>query len=62
MVQFFSHCTPSGLEDSDVDLDYVAHVLDPVLGEVDANYCELETASEPLTVCREMQRSERTVA
>jgi hypothetical protein len=35
LVQFFSHCTPSGLEDSDVDLEYVAPVLEPVLGQVD---------------------------
>ena len=35
LVQFFSHCTPTGLEDSDVDLEYVAQVLDPVLGQVD---------------------------
>ena len=32
LVQFFSHCTPSRLEDADVDLDYVAQVLEPVLG------------------------------
>jgi hypothetical protein len=35
LVQFFSHCAPSRLEDADVDLDYVAQVLDPVLGAVD---------------------------
>jgi hypothetical protein len=35
LVQFFSHCTPSRLEDSDVDLDYVAQVLEPVLGTSD---------------------------
>lgn len=32
LVQFFSHCTPSRLEDGDVDLDYVAQVLEPILG------------------------------
>ena len=32
LVQYFSLCAPSGLEDSDVDLDYVAQVLEPVLG------------------------------
>src|SRR5580765_9026370 len=32
LVQFFSHCAPSRLEDADVDLDYVAQVLEPVLG------------------------------
>ena len=35
LVQFFSHCAPSRLEDADVDLDYVAQVLEPVLGTVD---------------------------
>lgn len=38
LVQFFSHCTPSGLEDSDVDLEYVAQVLDPVLGTVELDF------------------------
>lgn len=32
LVQYFSLCAPSGLDDSDVDLDYVAQVLEPVLG------------------------------
>jgi hypothetical protein len=35
LVQFFSHCAPSRLEDTDVDLEYVAQMLDPVLGGVD---------------------------
>jgi hypothetical protein len=35
LVQFFSHCTPSRLEDADVDLEYVAQVLEPVLGTVE---------------------------
>jgi hypothetical protein len=35
LVQFFSHCAPSRLEDADVDLGYVAQMLDPVLGSVD---------------------------
>ncbi len=34
LVQFFSHCAPSRLEEADVDLEYVAQVLDPVLGSV----------------------------
>jgi hypothetical protein len=34
LVQFFSHVTPSRLEDADVDLDYVAQTLEPVLGSV----------------------------
>ena len=36
LVQYFSLCAPSGLDDSDVDLEYVAQVLEPVLGPVDA--------------------------
>ena len=32
LVQYFSLCAPCGLEDSDVDLAYVAQVLEPVLG------------------------------
>ena len=35
LVQFFSHSAPSRLEDSDVDLPYVAQVLEPALGAVD---------------------------
>ncbi|MBZ5599363.1 MAG: hypothetical protein LAN83_13700 [Acidobacteriia bacterium] len=35
LVQFFSHSAPSRLEDADVDLDYVAQVLEPVLGTFD---------------------------
>ena len=35
LVQYFSHCAPSRLEDTDVDLAYVAQMLDPVLGTVD---------------------------
>jgi hypothetical protein len=37
LVQFFSHCAPSRLEDTDVDLDYVAQVLEPVLGTSEAS-------------------------
>jgi hypothetical protein len=35
LVQYFSHCAPSRLEDGDVDLAYVAQVLEPVLGTVE---------------------------
>ena len=35
LVQYFSHCAPSRLEDADVDLAYVAQMLEPVLGRVD---------------------------
>jgi hypothetical protein len=33
LVQYFSLCAPSGLEDSDVDLDFVGQVLEPVIGQ-----------------------------
>ena len=32
LVQYFSLCAPSGLEDADVDLEYVAQVLEPAIG------------------------------
>jgi hypothetical protein len=35
LVQFFSHCAPSRLEDADVDVAYVAQTLETVLGPVD---------------------------
>jgi hypothetical protein len=35
LVQYFSHCAPSRLDESDVDVEYVAQVLEPVLGQVD---------------------------
>jgi hypothetical protein len=35
LVQYFSHCAPSRLEDEDVDLAYVAQTLEPVLGNID---------------------------
>src|SRR5882757_8473588 len=35
LVQYFSHCAPSRLEDADVDLAYVAQTLEPVLGSMD---------------------------
>lgn len=35
LVQYFSLCAPSRLQDADVDLNYVAQVLEPVLGSVE---------------------------
>lgn len=35
LVQYFSHCAPSRLDDGDVNPEYVAEVLAPVLGPVD---------------------------
>ncbi len=37
LVQFFSHCAPSRLEDADVDVEYVAQMLEPVLGTFDVS-------------------------
>lgn len=34
LVQYFSHCAPSRLEDAAVDLQYVATILEPALGSV----------------------------
>ena len=58
LVQFFSHCTPSGLEDSDVDLEYVAQVLEPALGQVDtklpAGLKQLENLLQSASKCRRL--------
>jgi len=35
LVQFFAHLVPSELDDTDVELDYVAEVLKPALGSVE---------------------------
>jgi hypothetical protein len=35
LVQYFSLCATSGMEDAEIDLDYVAQVLEPVLGPVE---------------------------
>jgi len=35
LVQFFAHLVPSELDDTDVQLDYVAEVLKPALGSVE---------------------------
>jgi hypothetical protein len=45
LVQYFSLCTPAGTADSEVDLKYVAQVLEPVLG---AQSPELPDWLEPL--------------
>ena len=36
LVQYFSLCAPSRLEDSDVDMEFVAQTLEPVLGPIEA--------------------------
>jgi hypothetical protein len=37
LVQYFGHCAPSPLDDHALDLQCVAHILEPVLGPVDLN-------------------------
>lgn len=48
LVQFFSHCAPSRVEDSDVDLAYVGQVLEPVLGTVEASAPEWLSALDEI--------------
>jgi hypothetical protein len=58
LVQYFSLCAPSGMEDSDVDLDYVAQVLEPVLGPLEpklpAWLGPLETILQSVVRCRRL--------
>ena len=49
LVKYFSLCAPSGLEDADVDLDYVAQVLEPVLGPVEAKLPAWLSSLETIT-------------
>ena len=58
LVQYFSLCAPSGLEDSDIDLEYVAQVLEPVLGaqqpKLPGWLAPLETLMQSATRCRRL--------
>jgi len=58
LVQYFSLCAPSGMEDADVDLDYVAQVLEPVLGpqqpKLPAWLSSLETIMQSAARCRRL--------
>jgi hypothetical protein len=58
LVQYFSFCAPSGLEESDVDLEFVAQVLEPVLGEQRVNCPEwlvaLDSILATATHCRRL--------
>ncbi len=58
LVQYFSLCAPSGLDDADVDLDYVAQVLEPVLGpqqpELPAWLSSLDTIMQTAAHCRRL--------
>jgi hypothetical protein len=60
LVQFFSHCAPSRLEDADVDLAYVAQTLEPVLGPVDLNAPEwlnpLDEVIQTANGCRNLNQ------
>lgn len=48
LVQYFSHSAPSRLDNSDCDLDYVAQILDPVLGAVNTTLPEWLAPLEPM--------------
>jgi hypothetical protein len=58
LVQYFSLCAPSGLEDADLDLDYVAQVLEPVLGPQEPKLPlwlnSLDTLMHSATKCRRL--------
>jgi len=60
LVQFFSHCAPSRLEDADVDLAYVAQTLEPVLGPADLNIPEwlspLDEVVQTANGCRNLNQ------
>jgi len=60
LVQFFSHCAPSRLEDADVDMGYVAQTLEPVLGPVDLNVPEwlqpLDEVIQTANGCRNLNQ------
>jgi len=49
LVQYFSLCAPSGLEDSDIDLEYVAQVLEPAIGPLEAKLPVWLSSLEGLT-------------
>jgi len=57
LVQYFSLCAPSGLEDADLDLDYVAQVLEPVLGPQEPKLPEWLSSLE--TILQTASRSKR---
>jgi hypothetical protein len=58
LVQYFSLCAPSGLEDADVDLEYVAQVLEPVLGaqqpEIPGWLTSLESIMQSASRCKRL--------
>ncbi|HWZ82685.1 MAG TPA: hypothetical protein VNW47_08675 [Terriglobales bacterium] len=58
LVQYFSLCAPSGLEDADLDLEYVAQVLEPALGPQEPKLPiwlnSLETLMQSAAKCRRL--------
>ncbi len=58
LVQYFSLCAPSGMDDADVDLEYVAQVLEPVLGPLEpklpAWLSSLEAILQSVVQCRRL--------
>jgi hypothetical protein len=58
LVQYFSNCATSGLQDSDVDLEYVAQVLEPVLGAMDLTLPEglglIDQLIEEASACKDL--------
>ena len=48
LVQYFSLCAPTGMEDSDVGFDVVGQVLEPVLGERPVGGAEWSTRLEAI--------------
>jgi hypothetical protein len=58
MVQYFSLCAPSGLNDADMDMEYVAQVLQPVLGlqttQLPAWLNSLENILQTAASCRRL--------
>jgi hypothetical protein len=58
LVQYFSLCAPSGMDDADVDLDYVAQVLEPVLGPLEpklpAWLSSLDTIMQSAARCKRL--------
>jgi hypothetical protein len=58
LVQYFSLCAASGLEDTDINLEYVAQVLEPVLGRLHPELPEwlnsLETIMNSAARCKRL--------
>ncbi len=59
LVQYFSNCVPSRLDDADVDLEYVAQTLEPIVGAVDLSVPEwikpLEGLIEQACQCKDLK-------